>query len=130
MCLLHKKMKNKTTSTHTAVPNYSARFFVLLEQGLRSTFHLYNHPELQVKELEVFTIIHLKQFKMNLKSIIINKKKYVHFISFSVGLETRRMNHSNSFSKKVTYLNKYLAHTMQWMGSEGVFRIVQPGKVF
>lgn len=31
---------------------------------------------------------------------------------------------------ETTYLKRYLAHTMQWMGSDGVFRIVHPGKVF
>ena len=29
-----------------------------------------------------------------------------------------------------SYLKRYLAQTMQWMGSEGVFLMVQPGKVF
>ena len=28
------------------------------------------------------------------------------------------------------YLKRYLAQTMQWMGSDGVFLMVQPGKVF
>lgn len=32
--------------------------------------------------------------------------------------------------ERKAYLNKYFAHTIQWMGSEGVLRIVQPGKVF
>lgn len=29
-----------------------------------------------------------------------------------------------------SYLKRYLAQTMQWMGSDGVFLMVHPGKVF
>lgn len=31
---------------------------------------------------------------------------------------------------ETTYLNRCLAHTTQWMGSDGVFLMVHPGKDF
>lgn len=35
-----------------------------------------------------------------------------------------------TYYKNETYLKRYFAQTMQWMGSDGVFLMVHPGKVF
>lgn len=37
---------------------------------------------------------------------------------------------ASKVSIKHTYLNKCFAHTTQWMGSDGVFLMVHPGKDF
>lgn len=42
----------------------------------------------------------------------------------------RTMSFASKVSIRHTYLNKCLAHTTQWMGSDGVFLMVHPGKVF
>lgn len=83
---------------------------------------VYFKKQEKVKQLEVFAVIYISFQPVSL-------------ISQSVVLETntKRVSYSPHFERKKgkkTYLNKYLAHTMQWIGSDGVLRIVQPGKVF
>lgn len=83
---------------------------------------VYFKKQRKCQELQVFAIIYIS-FQI------------VSLISQSVVLKTntKRVSHSLHFERKKenkTYLNKYLAHTMQWIGSDGVLRIVQPGKVF